>query len=255
MAKCFRYSLCLVLIMLLAACGKETLYSQLSEQEANEMIALLQRTGIPASKLGSASSSFAVAVERQYFSNAVETLSSSGLPRKRLMNMGEVFEKEGFVSSPLEERARLNFAQSQELTKTIESIDGVVMARVHLALPENDPLTDKQLPSSASVFIKYTPGTDLNKRESQVKALLVNSVEGLPYENVTTVMVPAAMRASVPMVSGASSGGVVTEILAGAVAFLLCVVALLLWHQRRNSNVSFVSKQVIPFASGRKVQS
>jgi type III secretory pathway lipoprotein EscJ len=43
-------------------------------------------------------------------------------------------------------------------------------------------------PSSASVFIKHRRGIDLTDRESQIKALLVNSISGLPYENVTVAM-------------------------------------------------------------------
>jgi type III secretion protein J len=49
--------------------------------------------------------------------------------------MGKVFKREGFVSSPLEERARLVHAMSQEIANTINNIDGVVTARVHLVVP------------------------------------------------------------------------------------------------------------------------
>jgi len=102
-----------------------------------------------------------------------------------------VFKKEGFVSSPLEEQARLNHAMSQEIANTISSIDGVVMARVHLSMPEKDPLADKAPPASASVFIKYRAGSDLSGHVGNIKALVVNSIQGLSYDNVTVALFPS----------------------------------------------------------------
>jgi type III secretion protein J len=172
----------------LAGCTDQVLYSNLTEREANEMIALLYKKGISATKSVENDRNYSVSIKPDYFSLAVELLRSQGYPRNQFESLGEVFKKEGFVSSPLEERARLNYAQSQELARTIESIDGVVLARVHLAIPEQSDLNETQKPSSASVFLKHRRGIDLSDREAQIKALIVNSIEGLPYENVTVAM-------------------------------------------------------------------
>jgi len=235
----------------LVGCGEQALYSDLTEKDANEIIALLQRTGIPAVKQGGAASLYSIKVSGQYFASAVDTLNAAGLPRKQLKTLGDVFEKEGFVSSPLEERARLNFAQSQELTKTIESIDGVVMARVHLAVPEHDPLAEEQKPSSASVFVKYNPEIDMNKREAQVKSLLVNSIEGMLYENVTVVMVPAEIK---PMekITASVGNNYLLELLAGITAFLLCVLGYLLWYLKKANVLTSRENSVIPLFNAKK---
>lgn len=182
-----------LMVFLLVGCNGEALYSRLSEQEANEMVALLYNAGIEANKTAGKDDTFEVSTAHEHFSRAVELLRSNGYPRNRFVSLGEVFKKEGFVSSPLEERARLNYAQSQELTKTIESIDGVIMARVHLAVPEADPLNEEVQSSSASVFIKHRRGEDFTKHVGQIKAMVVNSVEGLPYDNVTVALFPAAL--------------------------------------------------------------
>ena len=138
-------------LLLLAGCGEETLYSNLTERQANAMVALLHKSGLPASKAGSSDGVFSVATPAKHFGQAVDTLQANGLPEEDYDSLGEVFAKQGLVSSPLEERARLNHALSQEIARTISSIDGVLLARVHLAVPEHDDLSDEIRPASASV--------------------------------------------------------------------------------------------------------
>jgi len=116
-----------------------------------------------------------------------------GLPRDKFENMGVVFQKTGLVSSPTEERIRFVYALSQEIAETMTKIDGVVSARVHIALPNNDPLSDKVKPPSAAVFIKYRPGFAIESSVTDLKSLVCKSIEGLAAENVELVLSPAEM--------------------------------------------------------------
>lgn len=172
-------------VAILQGCKEQVLYSGLNEQEANEMVALLYASGLPAAKLSEKGEQFRVDTNMDSFADAMAILQSHGLPRKRFASLGEVFAKEGFVSSPLEERARLNHALSEELSHTLSTIDGVIVARVHLAVPEKEHLVHDQEPSSASVFVKHRYDVDLTSSVTKIKALVVDGVENLPYENVT----------------------------------------------------------------------
>lgn len=176
------------LLLCLAACSEQALYSDLSEQEANEMISELSLAGISAGKQQLKGNRFSVSTAPDNFARAVQLLKSRGLPRQRYDTLGEVFAKEGFVSSPLEERARLNHALSQEIASTLSSIDGVILARVHLAVPPKNDIDDSREPASASVFVKHRAGVDLMGSVAQIKALVVNGIENLPYENVTVAL-------------------------------------------------------------------
>lgn len=241
MGRTFRWPLLGLVMLALAACSQVELYGKLTESQANEMVAVLQNAGIPAEKASSGEAGFSISTHQEDFARAVQTLKAQGYPRDEFASLGTVFKKEGFVSSPLEERARLVFGLSQELSNTVSQIDGVVQARVQLAMPEADPLSDKIKPSSASVFIKYRPGASPEKQIGQIKSLMVNAVEGLTYENVTVAMFPAQpLPVAVPMSSGERIAGNI-KLLAIPAAIL---VAMLLgwptfrrWQLRRRALV------------------
>lgn len=226
------------LALLLAACSNAALYSKLTEPQANEMIAVLHGAGISASKRDEGEKGWALLTSSSDFSRAIEVLHSQGYPREDFATLGSVFKKEGFVSSPTEEHARLVYGMSQELAHTVSEIDGVVQARVHLVLPENQPLAQTVQPASASVFIKYRPGTNIDAQVGKVKSLIVNSVEGLKYENVS-VAAFAAQPLPVPTVQSSNGFG---AILAWAIPVALLLLGLVFgyprvrrWQQRRQA--------------------
>jgi len=177
-------------VLTLTGCGKVNLYSQLSEQQANEIVALLLDAHIDADKVAQ-DKAWVVRTSKSQLPRAVDLLRRYGYPHEQFESIGQVFKKDSFVSSPLEERARFLHAMSQELSRTISNIDGVIVARVHVAVPEHDALSEKVRPSSASVFIKHRPDVPMANHVAAIKALVVNSVEGLPYDNVTVTLFPA----------------------------------------------------------------
>lgn len=182
------------LILALAACKTE-MYTGLAEREANDMVAALNAAGIPADKAPGAEG-LTVSVDKARFAEAMAILDDKGLPAQKHQSMGDVFKKQGLVSSPTEERARLIYALSEELSRTIGEIDGVLSARIHVVLPESDMLGRDVKPSSASVFVRYAPGSNVENYAAQIKLLVANSIEGLLYDNITVVMVPAQAGAA-----------------------------------------------------------
>ncbi|RMC34939.1 type III secretion system inner membrane ring lipoprotein SctJ [Paracoccus alkanivorans] len=188
--RCIRLVTALCVLCVIAACKAE-LYSGLTEREANEMVAALLGASIPASKINGAEG-VTVMVDEARFPEAMALLDERGLPSRKYESMGDIFRKEGLVSSPTEERARMIYALSQELSRTVAEIDGVLSARIHVVLPESDMLGRDVKPSSASVFVRYARGSNVSDYASHIKLLVANSIEGLLYDNITVVMVPAA---------------------------------------------------------------
>lgn len=228
-------------MLTLSACSEQALYSDLPERQVNEMVAVLQIAGLPAAKKDLGKGLFSVTIQNRYFADAVEYLRANGYPREQFENLGSVFEKEGFVSSPLEENARLVFALSQEIANTISSIDGVVMARVHLAMPEQNPLDEAVKPASASVFIKHRREIDLTSYISKIKSLVVNGVEGLPYDNVTVALFAMKPMLKSPIQNRSLLNASATEIdnqlilkvLIGSIALILIIIFFWIRFKRK----------------------
>lgn len=184
-----------LLALCMAGCGASAdLLTDIPESEANEVLAALLEANIRARKIAGREGMVTLQVEQSKMSRAIATLEAEGLPRERYARMGEVFRKEGLISSPLEERARYLWALSQELSATIAYIDGVVKARVHVVLPERSSGSDPAMPSSAAVFIKYRHGYNIDDSIPQIKRLVANSIPGLSNEKVSVVLLQAMPR-------------------------------------------------------------
>lgn len=209
----------------LVACSGQELYRDVGEREANEMISVLMSAGIDSSKSPGEKGSFTVHVDESDFARAVEVLRQNGLPRENFESLGTVFEQKGFTSSKVAQQAQLIFGLSQELSNTISQFDGVIEARVHLALPEANALTGRASPPSASVFVKYREGLDLPAQTAAIKSLVTNSIEGLDYDNVSVAMTEAK---PLPTAPDDPVGDVFREVLvpfAGALGLLLLLAA------------------------------
>jgi type III secretion protein J len=237
--------LCLAgVIMLLTACGAQVeLLSAISESEANEALAALLDADIKAAKTPGKEGLVNLQVEQSQVAKAITILQAEGLPRERYAKMGEVFRKEGLISSPLEERARYLWALSQELSATVSQIDGVMKARVHVVLPERSTGGDPALPSSAAVFIKYKQGYNLDDAIPSIKRLVANSISGLTADKVSVVLLPASVKSSVnartdraPLVAAGADQQVPlsdTTIwsMLGIFTLLLLCVAYVIWRK------------------------
>lgn len=208
----FRAERCWLVIMLsvcvlLSGC-KEVAYEDLNEHEVNEMLALLDSHGVSAEKRSVGDGRYQLAVEDDKLASAIRLLRQQGYPRERFANMGDVFEKTGLLSSPAEERGRFIYALQQSVAETLTQIDGVMTARVHFVIPNNDPFDKGAQPASASVLIQHHPDVDLSSVQSDLKLLVQQSIEGLAYDSITLVLLPAHdFRAGVldPTGTGAAS--------------------------------------------------
>jgi type III secretion protein J len=187
----------LCMIGLLCACSKEViLQSGLTDSDANEIVMVLNRQGITAEKRP-AKEGVNLALADTDLSRATAIMNAAGLPRRSRENLGEVFKKQGMISTPLEERVRYLHGLSEELGYTLQQFDNVISARVHVVLPERIAPGEPIQPSSAAVFIKYRPPIDEDAITPRVQRLVASSIPGLSSEDgrskVSVVMTPGEL--------------------------------------------------------------
>lgn len=185
----------MVVMLLLGGCKTE-LYSGLTERDANDMLALLLRYGISASKVSGKDDLVTLSVDDHRIADAIELLRTHGYPREDFATVGQVFQKQGLVSSPSEDHIRLVYALTQELNETLSQIDGVLSARVHVVMPAPNASGVRTSPSSSAVFIRYQETYDIAQLVSQIKTLVANSIEDLSYDKVSVALFP--VEVSVP---------------------------------------------------------
>lgn len=183
------------LTLLLSACVTHSLQTGLSEQDAQEVVVLLNENGIESfatkgvsEKKGEEKWDVMIRGGDQNLARAWRVLEENGLPRQKDKGLDDVFSNSGMIPTATEEKARLLLGTSGEISHTLKSVAGVVDAHVLVVMPDSSPLLDKsdRVPPTASVLVKYR-GHDLPLAEDDVKKLVARAVEGLQPENVAVV--------------------------------------------------------------------
>lgn len=226
-----------LLPLLLAGCGGEPLLHDLPEREANAVLVALDEGGVPARKdrQEGAEGGWTVEVARGDVARAHRLLAARELPRTRPAGLGEVFGRPGMVPTPVEEHARWLHALAGELSASVEAIDGVVEARVHLGLPSDDPLRPGQRgPGRAAVLVKCRPAAcgPLRSLEGGLRALVAGAAEGLSPEAVAVVIAEAAEP---PLPPEPARRRPHAQALGAAAALGAGALGLLAWRARRRA--------------------
>jgi len=225
-----------LLSSLLAGCAGEPLLHDLPEREANAVLVALDEGGVDAEKVRQEGSEggWTVQVPGRDVARAHRLLAARELPRARPPGLGEVFGRPGVVPTPVEEHARWLHALSGELATSVEAIDGVLEARVHLGLPADDPLRPGARPAArAAVLVKCRPAAcgPLRALEGGLRARVAGAAEGLAPEAVAIVIAEGAEPAPpAPPAPHGSKVGIGLALLAGLGAAAL---GLLAWRERR----------------------
>ena len=126
----------LLLLVWLTGC-QDRIQHGLDERQANELQRVLVERGLDARKVPEAGKkpTWAIEVAEEQGSAAVRILAELGLPRPVEETGCDVFGSGGFVRTPLEEQLCRGRMLERGLEKTLQTVEGVLFARVHLVVP------------------------------------------------------------------------------------------------------------------------
>ncbi len=179
----------ILLALALAACTAQ-LERGLSEESADEVVLALADHGIGATKESErGGTGFGVRVLEGDLSAALSALRDEGLPRTHGPSVAETFREPSLIPTAGEERSRLAAALGSDLERTIESLDGVRRARVHIGLPDPSavPIDEQPEPRVASVLVQREDDGEID--EGAIRTLVTGAVPGLSAEHVSVVVV------------------------------------------------------------------
>ncbi len=229
----------------------------LDESDSNRVMVALEHGGVAAQKEADPETEgrWRVTVARDDASAAISVLSSENLPPPATPGVLDALGQGSIVPSRAVEHAKLVAGKSGELERSLQAIDGVLSARVHLAVPMKDAFADdtKPTPPTASVLIRHRGATP-PIGASEVQRLVAGAVAGLDAEHVSVVMtpIPPATRpaghelARVGPITVTRSSMTSLRLIVGAAALLnviLIGLVLGLWSRFRRSQLALEELQ------------
>ncbi|MDD3266731.1 MAG: type III secretion inner membrane ring lipoprotein SctJ [Burkholderiales bacterium] len=193
MKKYLKFILICIIFICNVGCNSNhdfVLGSTLSEQDSNRLILMLSQNGIDAIKQKAKDGTYSLLIANGNKDEAIKVMLSNGIPSNKFTNLGEMFKKDGFISSPIEEKSRFIYALQQQISDMIMQFNGVVSVNTNVSMPITDDILSNDHMSSAAVLVKYKSGYNMTMYVSKIKRLVTNSVPGLSGDNVEVTMVP-----------------------------------------------------------------
>jgi flagellar M-ring protein FliF len=160
------------------------LFSNYTDKDGGAIVAALEKMNVP---YKFSESGAAILVPAEHVHTARLKLASEGLPKGG--NIGfEILENQKFGVSQFVEQVNFQRALEGELERSIQAIDAVEGARIHLAIPKPSVFVRSQQNPTASVLLNLRAGRTLDAQQvAAIVHLVASSVPNLPAANVTVV--------------------------------------------------------------------
>jgi flagellar M-ring protein FliF len=160
------------------------LYTSLDPEQASKVADKIRDQGVTF-ELTNGGTTILVPAEKVYSLRL--TMAGQGLPKSDQSGY-RILDEEKLGASPFTQRINYNRAIEGELAKSIEMIEGVVNARVHVAQPESSLFADKDKQATATVVLAMRNGTRMTPANvAAIVHLVAGSVESLSPDKVTVV--------------------------------------------------------------------
>jgi type III secretion protein J len=162
----------------------------LDDREANRVFVALDRANVDATKEADPAmeGKWRIEVARDDVPRALSALREEQLPRREPASVLDALTKGSLVPSEATEHAALVAGMAGDLERSLEGVEGVLRARVHLNVPGPSARLDGPVPrGSASVLLEHRGATPPLSADA-VARLVAGGVAGLLPTDVTVVM-------------------------------------------------------------------
>jgi type III secretion protein J len=171
---------------------KVTIAAKQPHEIANKIVSIFLNEDINVTQQSDKDGSINILVDSNDLPRALQLLSDNGGIPHTYDTLGNIFKKDSFISSPLEEQARLEYALSQEISALLIQLDGVVDVKVTVSLPlvvdANSWQPKAAQAITASVYLRCKSDSNLPIKKNQIKFLVSKTISGLTPDNVAIYM-------------------------------------------------------------------
>lgn len=227
--------------LLLGACHQQELLKNLTEQQANDVVAVLQAHDLGVSKEDLGKTGYAVQVGQTDFPAAVDLLRQYNLPASSRVEISQSFPADALVASPQAEQARLLSAVEQRLEQNLAAMKDVVTARVQVSYPLKPQEHGKtDAPMHVAVLLTYHNEVNQDMLVSEVKRFVKNSFTNIDYDDISVIVYQAASVFRDAPTSDSSSGraGWLYWLAAIPAAIAAAAAGALVYLRRRRQNAA-----------------
>ena len=161
------------------------LYGDLDPRDASQIVEQLNRRHVPYRIAGGGAQ---ILVPADQVPESRMLLAKDGLPSGGSIGY-ELFDRgDGYLFSAFQQKISETRAMEGELARTIRSIRGIRMARVHLVLPRREPFAREQQEAQASVMLTMAGAQRLDREGTQaILNLVAAAVPGLRPHNIAVI--------------------------------------------------------------------
>lgn len=100
----------------------------------------------------------------------------------------EIFEKSSLGTTNFENKVKYLRALEGELSRSLESLNGVLRANVKIAIPKDTIFTEKKSDTTASAMLSLKPGVFLTQKQIDgIKNFIASAVPDLKHENIQLI--------------------------------------------------------------------
>ncbi len=106
----------------------------------------------------------------------------------------EIFEKSSLGTTNFENKVKYLRALEGELSRTLESLNGVIRASVKIAIPKDSIFTERKAETTASAVLNLKPGVFLTQKQiNGIKNFISSAVSNLKTESISLIDQDGAM--------------------------------------------------------------
>jgi len=163
--------------------GYSVLFEKTTPSDSALIIQQLEKDNIPYKVVGDG----VIKVPSDIVYKERIAIAAQGIPKNSQVGF-ELFDKQNFGATDFEQQIKYLRALEGELSRTVEALEPIKKASVHIALPKDSVFTETSVPPTASVVVFLKPMTKLsNKQIFGIKNLIAASVPKLTVKNVKVI--------------------------------------------------------------------